>query len=141
MPALSNPRHERFAQELAKGKTADEAYVTAGYAQNDGNATRLKGNERVQNRVAELQDRGAMRAEVTLESLLAEAEEARLLAMRIEQPAAAIAAIKEKGVLSGKRVEKAQQELGGAGGGPLIHRIERVIVHPTRAQHTDSGGL
>lgn len=30
MPALDNPRHERFAQELAKGKTADEAYQTAG---------------------------------------------------------------------------------------------------------------
>jgi len=30
MPALGNPRHERFAQELAKGKTADEAYEIAG---------------------------------------------------------------------------------------------------------------
>ena len=24
MPTLQNPRHERFAQELATGKTADE---------------------------------------------------------------------------------------------------------------------
>lgn len=30
MTALSNPKHERFAQELAKGKTATEAYVVAG---------------------------------------------------------------------------------------------------------------
>lgn len=30
MTALSNPKHERFAQELAKGKTADEAYVSSG---------------------------------------------------------------------------------------------------------------
>ncbi len=30
MPALSNPRHEMFARELAKGKTADEAYEAAG---------------------------------------------------------------------------------------------------------------
>jgi phage terminase small subunit len=30
MPVLSNPKHERFAQELAKGKTADEAYQLAG---------------------------------------------------------------------------------------------------------------
>jgi hypothetical protein len=27
MPTLQNPRHERFAQELATGKTADAAYV------------------------------------------------------------------------------------------------------------------
>ena len=27
MPVLPNPRHERFAQELAKGKSADAAYV------------------------------------------------------------------------------------------------------------------
>ena len=31
MPTLQNPRHERFAQELAAGKTADAAYVLAGY--------------------------------------------------------------------------------------------------------------
>lgn len=30
MPALPNAKHERFAQELAKGKTGDEAYVAAG---------------------------------------------------------------------------------------------------------------
>ena len=31
MPTLQNPRHEKFAQELAIGKTADAAYVLAGY--------------------------------------------------------------------------------------------------------------
>ena len=31
MPTLQNPRHERFAQELATGQTADAAYVLAGY--------------------------------------------------------------------------------------------------------------
>ena len=31
MGILANPRHERFAQALAKGKTATEAYVEAGY--------------------------------------------------------------------------------------------------------------
>lgn len=30
MPVLDNAKHERFAQELAKGKTADEAYKEAG---------------------------------------------------------------------------------------------------------------
>jgi phage terminase small subunit len=37
VPTLRNPRHERFAQELAAGKTADAAYVLAGYRENRSN--------------------------------------------------------------------------------------------------------
>lgn len=69
MAALANPKHERFAQELAKGKTADEAYQLAGYAENRGNAARLKANENIAARVAEIQERAAVRAEVTLASI------------------------------------------------------------------------
>lgn len=54
MPVLANARHERFAQELAKGKTADEAYQLAGYKPNRGNASTLKANQSVLDRVAEL---------------------------------------------------------------------------------------
>jgi phage terminase small subunit len=73
MPILTNPRHEKFAQGLAQGKPATEAYQNAGYAPNDGNCIRLKGYERVRSRVAELQAAGAERAEVTLEGLITEA--------------------------------------------------------------------
>lgn len=66
MPALSNPRHERFAQELVKGATADEAYQLAGYAANRGNAVRLKTNESVQARVREIQERASVRAEISI---------------------------------------------------------------------------
>ena len=45
--ALKNPKHERFAQELAKGKSATEAYRLAGYKPDDGHASRLAGNGRV----------------------------------------------------------------------------------------------
>lgn len=38
---LANARHERFACELAKGCSQDEAYINAGYSANRGNATRL----------------------------------------------------------------------------------------------------
>ena len=47
MAPLANPRHERFAQALARGKTAGEAYVLAGYKANDGNASRMRGNEKI----------------------------------------------------------------------------------------------
>jgi hypothetical protein len=47
MGTLANQRHERFAQALAQGKTATEAYILAGYKANDGHASRMKGNERI----------------------------------------------------------------------------------------------
>jgi phage terminase small subunit len=55
VPTLRNPRHERFAQELAAGNTADAADVTAGYRENRSNAARLNANRDIQKRVAEIQ--------------------------------------------------------------------------------------
>jgi len=43
MPALKNPRHEAFAQALARGMPTAKAYVEAGcYKPNRGNACPLK---------------------------------------------------------------------------------------------------
>ncbi len=63
MPLLGNAKHERFAQLLAKGKTATAAYVEAGYKDDDGAASRLSG--KVRERVNELLARSADRVEVT----------------------------------------------------------------------------
>jgi hypothetical protein len=41
MSALKNPRHERFAQALAKGMSADAAYKAVGYKPHRGNAATL----------------------------------------------------------------------------------------------------
>src|SRR5215831_8515949 len=72
MRPLANQRHERFAQALAEGKTATAAYVLAGYKANDGNASRMKGNERISARIQEIVGRAAERAEVSLERVLRE---------------------------------------------------------------------
>ena len=72
MGPLTNQRHERFAHALAEGKTATEAYILAGYKANDGNASRMKGNERISARVQEIVGRAAERAEVSLERVLRE---------------------------------------------------------------------
>ena len=72
MSVLPNARHERFAQALASGMTIDDAYVDAGYSANRGNAARLNANEGVQARVREILDRGAQRAEITVERVLRE---------------------------------------------------------------------
>ena len=66
MGALVNPRHERFAQELAKGKTQAEAYAEAGYKPSESNASTLRGNQKVRARLAELQERAAVRTEITV---------------------------------------------------------------------------
>ena len=108
MPALENPKHERFAQAIAKGKTADEAYVLAGYSENRGNATRLKANESVMKRVAELQEVGSLRAEVTIESLIREAGEIQEAAKQEKQYSAATAALTAKAKLAGLWIDKAE---------------------------------
>ena len=110
MPTLRNPRHERFAQELATGKTADAAYVLAGYRANRSNAARLSASRDIQKRVAEIQSLGAERAAVTVETLIAEAEAARSKAMGEKGgAAAAVAAITAKAKLAGLWREKVAQ--------------------------------
>ena len=59
MPSLPNQRWELYAQALAAGKSNDEAYEAAGYAKNRCNASRLKTNENIRNRVSELQEKAA----------------------------------------------------------------------------------
>lgn len=55
---LRNIRHERFAQGIAKGLPATQAYTQAGYAARgrslESNASRLLRNAEVQSRLAEL---------------------------------------------------------------------------------------
>jgi phage terminase small subunit len=107
---LRNPRHERFAQELASGTTADAAYVLAGYKENRSNAARLNASQNIQKRVAEIQSLGAERAAITIENLRAEAEAARSKAMREKGGAnAAVAAITAKAKLAGLWREKVAQ--------------------------------
>ncbi len=59
MPTLTNARHERFAQNLAKGESAGLGYTAAGYKATGHSAeqagSRLLKNVEVKGRVAELQ--------------------------------------------------------------------------------------
>lgn len=70
MPTLKNARHERFAQELAKGKTADEAYQLAGFKANRGNASTLNQKQSIQTRVSELLAREALIEEKATEKAI-----------------------------------------------------------------------
>lgn len=72
MPALSNNKHEVFAQSLAIGMAAIEAYAKAGYKPDSGAASRLSGKVSIQQRVAELMERAANRAEIDIARTLKE---------------------------------------------------------------------
>jgi phage terminase small subunit len=117
MPPLENPRHERFAQALFQGETADEAYVEAGFKANRGNACRLKANESIAARLAELQSEAAKDATVTVESLLRELEAARNQASNLNQLGAATQAIMGKAKIAGLLVQRVEEriEVGGPG--------------------------
>lgn len=72
MPPLEHPRHERFAQGLARGATAVSAYEDAGYRPDGANPIRLKQRKEVQLRVAELTSEGARQAQVDIARVLRE---------------------------------------------------------------------
>ncbi len=69
---LENVRHERFAQEVAQGKTLTEAYVLAGYVDDRANACHLQQNTTVKDRIRELTADAAVRAGVSVERVLTE---------------------------------------------------------------------
>jgi phage terminase small subunit len=68
MPALTNPKQERFAQEYAKGKTQSEAYKLAGYAPSEPGASRLASNVKVRARISEIQEKAAAKVGLTIAS-------------------------------------------------------------------------
>src|SRR6516164_10007102 len=106
MPVLANQRHEKFAQLLAEGKSASESYVLAGYRDNRHNAARLKSFEPVRQRVLEIQQAGATRAEISLEGILRELDEAISIAKQKGQPNALINAAQLRSRLGGLLTEK-----------------------------------
>ena len=105
MPALKNAKHELFAQGLFKGLSADDAYEKAGYKPHRGNASTLRANQNVRQRVSELQEKTAKKVIVTVESLTTELEEARGIAITEKQPSAAVSASMGKAKLFGLGVE------------------------------------
>lgn len=139
MPPLENARHERFAQGLAKGKTQEEAYIEAGYVGDRTAASRLASDVNIRQRLQELQERAAIKVELTLADIIAEIEQARIAALAAEtvQASAAVSASKAKAELLGLGAAK-KFELGGADGGPMqVQVIERKIVRANVTQTDD----
>jgi hypothetical protein len=92
MPVLKNPRHERFAQLVASGISANAAFSQVGY-KGPQNSPRLRNNELVAKRIEELQARNERKAEMAamtrdeLVEILAEIVHATRTRLSIARPA------------------------------------------------------
>lgn len=106
MAALTNRKHELFAQGLAKGLPASRSYTEAGYKPSEAHASRLAANGKVKARVAELIERAAVRAEITAADVVEMLREDRELARNVEQPGAAVSASMGIAKLLGLIIEK-----------------------------------
>jgi len=105
MPILRNPRHERFAQALARGIEAQEAYKSAGFKAHTSNPYRLAQKSGIRARVSELlaktqaiEERATARAiertAISRERVIEMLLEDRELARKEGQAAAAVSATK-----------------------------------------------
>jgi hypothetical protein len=117
MPVLKNARHEKFAQGLAKGKTAEKAYVDAGFKANRHNAAALARSQHISTRLKELQTKAAEKAGVTIQSLTDELDAIKKAAAGAGQHSAALGAVMGKAKLHGLLIEKKQHS--GPNGGAI----------------------
>lgn len=120
---LENPRHERFAQGLAKGLSATEAYEKAGYKPDQPNSSRLTLNDMVRKRVEELQSRIVENVILTKEWVIERLIENANRAM--QAVAAADGEYKYDGSVANKALELLGKEVG-----MFVDRAEVVnIIH------------
>lgn len=138
MPILSNARHERFAQEIAKGTEAGEAYKIAGFKPNPGNARRLKLDEAVKKRVeailierSKIHEKGLERAiervaltkEWVIERLVENANRA-MQAEAVKREGQEIGEYRYEGSVANRALELLGKELG-----MFVDRSENVNIN------------
>ncbi|MCI2243796.1 terminase small subunit [Xanthomonas sp. PPL568] len=106
--AALTPKQQRFVTEYQKDSNGKQAAIRAGYAAGSAEvqASRLLRNAQVRAAVSKGQARAAKKAEVSVDSLMAELEQARRLALKEKQASAAVTATMGKGKLAGLLVEK-----------------------------------
>jgi phage terminase small subunit len=109
-------KEEAFSQALASGKNQSDAYRAAGYSCPSNKvvnelASVLAKNPKVTKRVAELRAPAVKRAEITLESHLADLKALRDAAESASNYAAAVTAETNRGKASGLYVERLKVDM------------------------------
>jgi phage terminase small subunit len=102
MPVFDNPRHEIFAQGIAKGLAQREAYRRAGYSAEadaalDASASRLLRDAKVRVRIKEFQSTAAIETALTLDEHMKELKLLREMAKAEGDIKAAIQAEVKRG--------------------------------------------
>ena len=133
------PKQEKFAQAVASGTSLKEAAVLAGYSHK--NASRagafLANNEPlVQNRIQELQNRGAARATLTLSNHLENLEKLRDQAVSNNAFGAAVTAEINRGKAAGLYVDRKELTVNKTSDMTKLQIIERI-----KELHEQSGGI
>lgn len=111
------PKQEAFALKYVECSNASEAYRTA-YDVGENttpesiwvNACKTLANDKVAQRVVELQEEAKERAFVTIRSITEELEEARIMALKNEQSAAMTQATMGKAKVNGLLVDRVDQK-------------------------------
>lgn len=121
---LRNPKWERFAVLVASGAGIADSYEKAGYKRHQQNASRLRKNEQVRRRIDDLLSEqsaqvvqelaeNALESAYTRRDAMKESAAALTLALSVEQPGAAVAAVSLRSKLNGLLVDR--KEIGGPG--------------------------
>ncbi|OEZ02309.1 MULTISPECIES: terminase small subunit [Stenotrophomonas] len=128
-------KQQRFVQEYLKDQNGTQAAIRSGYSEKTAKqqGSRLLTEPRIQAAVRVGQQKMAKKAEVTVDSLMAELEQARKLALKEKQASAAVTATMGKGKLAGLLVEK-RQHSGAVGTYNLkdlsdndLDRLEKIL--------------
>lgn len=137
MPILTNQRHENFVQHIAKGTNGAAAYRQT-YGTNgasaEANASRLLRNDKVRERVAELQSK------VEKETLLTMHRRRQLLQQRAESPSitdtALVAVLLADARLAGELVDKSDLTTSGEALPSIVPSFNITIAERWRTPRT-----
>jgi len=126
---LKNSRHEKFAQELAKGKSQLDAYRAAGFKPNESHASRLVSNGKVAARVAELKNAAAEKAVVTAADIARQLDEDRAFAKEMEAPAAMVSATMGKAKVLGLIIDKQDHR---SSDGSMTPKVTKIVIEAAK---------
>jgi phage terminase small subunit len=137
MPALPNAQHEKFVQELIRGKRQADAYLAAGYkakstAVASAAATRLLKDPAVQKRISEFQQKAELETALTLEEHMRELKLLREMAKSEGDVKAAITAEVKRGELRQFYVKRVEMGAPGEFEQLTDVQLQQAIIDQTR---------
>jgi hypothetical protein len=146
VPILSNQRHEAVAlahisdPEKIGWRAYQSVYSKSSRPAAESGFSRMLRKAKFCARVAELQAGAAADAEITLEGLLREVEEARKMAMSLSQSSAAVAAIKLKSELSGHYVQRKEDVTPRRSEAEIDARLRELLADGDQAGSSGPAG-